>query len=134
MFTLHWKEYVILVYYYSDFVEVQQVADTASPTIIQFLKEQFSRHGIPDILVSDNGPQLISHEFRQFAEEWEFKHVTSSVHHHKANGKAESAVKVTKDLFKKDLWDGRDPWLALLEYRNMPVKTIGSSPVQRLVS
>jgi len=50
MFTLQRKEYVVLVDYYSDFVEVQEVADTTSPTIIQFLKEQFSRHGIPDVL------------------------------------------------------------------------------------
>ena len=131
MFTLHRKEYIILVDYYSDFVEVREVADTTSPTIIQFLKEQFIRHGIPDVIVSDNGPQLVSLEFRRFAEEWEFKHVTSSPHHHKTNGKAESAVKVTKNLFKKVLWDGRDPWLALLEYRNTPVETIGSSPAQR---
>ena len=134
MFTLHRKEYVVLADYYSDFVEVQEVADTTSPTIIQFLKEQFSRHGIPDVLVSDNGPLLVSHESRRFAQEWEFKRVTSSPHHHKANGKAESAVKVTKNLFKKALWDGRDPWLALLEYRNTPVETIESSPAQRLMS
>ena len=125
---------MVLVDYYSDFVEVQEVADTTSPTIIQFLKEQFSRHGIPDVLVSDNGSQLVSREFRRFTEEWEFKHVTSSPHHHKSNGKAESAVKVTKSLFKKALRDGRDPWLALLEYRNTPVETIGSSPAQRLMS
>ena len=61
MFTLHRKEYFVLVDYYSDFVEVQEVADTTSPTIIQFFKEQFSRHGIPDVLVSDNGAQLVSH-------------------------------------------------------------------------
>ena len=134
MFTLHRKEYVVLVDYYSDFVEVQEVADTISPTIIQFLKEHFSRHGIPDVIVSDKGPQLVSQEFRRFAGEWEFKHVTSSPHHHKANGKAESAVKVTKNLFKKALRDGRDPWLALLECRNTPVETIGSSPAQRLMS
>ena len=133
MFTLHREEYVVLVDYSSDFVEVQELADITSPTIIQFLKEQFSRHGIPDVLVSDNGPQLVSHEFRRFAEEWEFKHVTSSPHHHKANGKAESAVKVTENLFKKALRDSRDPWLALLEYRNTPVETIGSSPAQRLM-
>ena len=88
------------------------------------MKKQFSRHGIPDILASVNGPQLVSHEFKRFAEEWEFKNVMSSPHHHKANGKAESAVKVTKNLFKKDLRDGRDPRLALLEYRNTPVETI----------
>jgi len=134
LFTLQSKEYVVLVDYYSDFIEVQEINDTTSPTIIQFLKEQFSRHGIPDVLVSDNGPQLTSHEFRRFAEEWEFKHVTSSPHHHMSNGKAEAAVKVTKNLFKKALRDGRDPWLALLEYRNTPVETIGSSPAQRLMS
>ena len=58
MFTLRRKEYVILLDYYSDFVEVQEIAGTTSRTIIQFLKEQFSRHGIPDVLVSDNGRQL----------------------------------------------------------------------------
>ena len=134
IFTLHRKEYVVLVDYYSDFVEVQEVADTTSPTIIQFLKEQLSRHGISDVLVSDNGPQLVSREFKKFTEKWELKHVTSSPHHHKSNGKAEFAVKVTKSLFKKALRDKRDPWLALLEYRNTPVETIGSSPAQRLMS
>ena len=38
MFTLQRKEYVVLVDYYSDFVEVQEVADTTSPTIMQFLR------------------------------------------------------------------------------------------------
>jgi len=68
LFTLHKKEYVILVDYYSDFVEVQEIADTTSSTIIQLLKEQFSRHGIPDVFVSDNGSQLVSQEFRRFAD------------------------------------------------------------------
>lgn len=76
--------------YYSDFEEVQEISDTTSPTITHFLKEQFSRHGIPEVFVLDSGPQLTSHEFRRFAEELEFKHVTSSPHHHKCNGKAQS--------------------------------------------
>jgi len=41
---------------------------------------------------------------------------------------------VTRSLFKKALRDGRDSWLALLEYRNTPVETIGSSSAQRLMS
>ena len=43
-------------------------------------------------------------------------------------------MKVTKNLFKKALRDSRAPWLALLEYRNTLVQTIGSSPAQRLMS
>ena len=60
------------------------------------------------MVVFDNGPQLISHEFRQFVEELDFQHITSSLDLHKANDKAESAVKVTKNLFRKALQDGRD--------------------------
>ena len=114
LLTLQSREYVVLVDYYSDSIEVQEISDTTSPTTLkQFLKEQFGRHGIPDVSVSDNGPQLRSHEFRRLAEEWEFKYATSSPHHHRSSDKAESAVKVTKNLFKKALRDGRDPWLAL---------------------
>ena len=41
-------------------------------------------------------------------------HVTSSPYHPKSNGKAESAVKGLKSIFKKALKDNRDvPWLAL---------------------
>ena len=39
MFTLQRKEYIVLVDYYSDFVEVQELSDTTSPSIFQFLNE-----------------------------------------------------------------------------------------------
>ncbi|KAK3708090.1 hypothetical protein QZH41_006919 [Actinostola sp. cb2023] len=102
--------------------------------MIQFLKEQFSRHGIPDCIVTDNAPQLVSHEFHQFSVDWEFEHVSSSPLYPKSNGKAESSVKVTKRLFKKALRDDKDPWLALLDQRNTPTEGLGSSPAQRLMS
>jgi len=60
--------------------------------------------------------------------------VSSSPHHHKANGKVESAVKIAKSLIKKSLKDNKDPWLALLDQRNTPTESIGTSPAQRLMS
>ena len=134
LFHLYDKDYIVLVDYYSDFIEVEQLEDTTSTTLIQFFKTQFSRHGIPDCLVTDNGPQYVSKEFRHFTQDWEFKHVTASPHHPKSNGKAESAVKVTKRLFKKALKDKKDPWLALLDQRNTPTDPLQSSPAQRLMS
>ena len=47
------------------------LADSYSD-FIEFLKEQFSRHGIPDVLVDDNGPQYCCREFTEFSREWEF--------------------------------------------------------------
>ena len=70
----------------------------------------------------------------QFATDWEFKHVTSSPRYPRSNGKAESAVKIFKSLFKKAFKDNRDPWLALLDYRNTPTEGMKSSPTQRLMS
>lgn len=86
------------------------------------------------MLVTDNRPQFVSKEFEAFTREWEFKHVSSSPNHAKSNGKAESAVKIAKNLFKKAIKDNQDPWLALLDYRNTPTAGMQSSPVQRLMS
>ena len=60
--------------------------------------------------------------------------MTSSPTHAKSNGKAESAVKVVKKIFKKAHRDNKDPWLALLDQRNTPTQGVGSSPAQRLMS
>ena len=52
--------------------------------------------------------------------------MSSSPHHHKSNGRVESAVKIAKSLMKKSLKD--------LGYRNNPTESIGTSPAQRLMS
>ena len=133
-FKFHGKDYIVIVDFYSDFIEVKMLEENTSSAVIEFLKEQFSRHGLPDILVTDSGPQFRSQEFKQFTHSWEFVHVSFSPHHHKSNGKVEAAVKVAKSLFKKALNDNKDPWLALLDQRNTPTESLGSSPVQRLMS
>ena len=80
---------------------MERIATTSSRSVIQVLKRTFSRHGIPESLVSDNGPAYASEEFHEFASKREFRHVTTSPHYLQANGKAESAVKICKNLLKK---------------------------------
>ncbi|XP_041483435.1 uncharacterized protein K02A2.6-like [Lytechinus variegatus] len=101
LFTLNGKDYLITVDYYSDFWEVDELQSTTSADVITCLKSQFSRHGIPKEVISDNGPQYSSDEFKCFMEEWEIHHTTSSPHHPQSNGKAESAVKIAKNIMKK---------------------------------
>ena len=134
LFTLNCKEYIVLADSYSDFIEVGELKGTTANYSIEFLKEQFSRYGIPDVLVVDNGPQYGCQEFTEFSREWEFKHVMSSPRHAKSNGKAESAVKVAKKIFKKAHRDNKDLRLALLDQWNTPTQDVNSSPVQRLMS
>ena len=64
-FKLHGKDYIVLVDFYSDFMEVKKLEENTSSSVIEFLKEQFSRYGIPDTVVTDNGPQFSSQEFQK---------------------------------------------------------------------
>ena len=49
LFTLNCKEYIVLEDSYSDFTEVGEIKGTTANYIIEFLKEQFSCYGIPDV-------------------------------------------------------------------------------------
>ena len=128
IFELKNKSYVIMVDYYSNFWEVDKLPDTKARTVILKLKNHFTRYGCPDKVVSDNGPLFSCNEFATFAHTWEFKHCTISPGNSKANGKVESAVKTAKRLLHKALEAGTDPYLAILDYRNMPTQGIRSSP------
>ena len=64
------------------------------------LKQQFARHGIPDIVFSDNSP-FLSREFKIFAANYEFRHDTSSPRYPQSNGKVENAIKTAKRLMTK---------------------------------
>lgn len=64
--------------------------------VIRALKQHFARFGIPSAVVSDNSPQFILQEFKNFARNWYFIHDPRSPYHPNANGKAESAVKAAK--------------------------------------
>lgn len=89
-----------------------------------------ARHGIPHILRSDNGPQFSSQQFKQFATDWEFTHITSSPHFPQSNGAAEIGVKIIKTIFEKN---PEDPLLGLLHYRTTPNK-LGFAPSQIAMS
>lgn len=135
LFSIKDEEFMVTVDYYSDFWELDCLGkNTKSTKIIKCLKKHFSRHGIPDYIISDNGPQFASEEFRRFADEWEIEHNTSSPYHSQSNGKAESAVKIAKQIVKKSRKNSTDLWKAILEWRNTPTEGFNSSPVQRLMS
>lgn len=133
IFELGSQQFLIMVDYWSNYFEVQELKRITSASVIHALKVQFARHGIPEVLVTDNGTQFSSSEFANFAETWRFEHKTSSPRYPQSNGKAENSVKVCKALLKKAQADNKDPLLAFLDWRNTPSEGLGTSPVQRLM-
>ena len=129
LFEFEGKHYVLLVDYYSKFIEVEQLKDQRSRTTIDALKAQFSRHGIPSILRTDGGPQYSSEEFKDFCKSYGILHKTSSPHTPHSNGEAERAVQTIERLWSK----APDKHLALLDYRTTPLESVGLSPAQLLM-
>ena len=128
MFVYKKATYLLVVDYASSYVEIAKLAATTSPDVILHLRSIFARHGIPETVVSDNGPQYASHEFVRFASEEGFIHVTSSPRYPQSNGKAERTVQTVKAILKKSV----DPYGALLAYRTTSLEC-GYSPAQLLM-
>ena len=130
MDIFEWKKasYLLLVDYYSRYIEIAKLSRPTSGEVIMHTKSIFARHGIPETVISDNGPQFSSKEFSQFADKYCFVHVTSSPYFPQSNGEAERAVQTIKQLLKK----AEDPYVALLAYRNTPLH-LGYSPAQLLM-
>ena len=78
LFELNKLNYLLVVDYFSRYPEVLQLTSTTSMSVISALKSVFSRHGIPEIVRSDIGPQYSSAEFMSFASSYGFHHLTSS--------------------------------------------------------
>lgn len=127
------RSLLIVCDYFSGFVEVERLNTTTSGAVIKALKVMFARYGVPNVIVSDNGPQFASAEFRAFAAKWGFQHVTSSPRYPQSNGKAENAVRTIKRLFTKCRHAKQSEYQALLDWRNTPTEGVGSSPAQRFL-
>lgn len=128
LFSLNSSSYLLVVDYYSRYVEIARLGPTRSADVIVHLKSMFARHGIPELLVTDNGPQFSGHDMEAFAAHYGFVHTTSSPKFPQSNGEAERAVQTIKNLLKK----ASDPYLALLAYHATPLSN-GFSPAQQLM-
>ena len=129
LFNFESNTYLLTVDYYSKFIEVDRLQDLGSKATIEVLKAQFCRHGIPEVIRSDGGPQFASKDFARFCKEYGIAHKTSSPHFPSANGEVERAVQTVNRLWRK----ATDKQLALLDYRTTPLEGVNLSPAQLLM-
>ena len=129
MLEFNGLHYLLTVDYYSKWIEIAKLDNLTSTSIICHLKSQFARHGIPDEVVSDNGPQYASAAFTEFTKSCGFVLTTTSPHYPQANGEFEGAVEIIENLLRK----APDPYKTLLNYRNTPLEGLTLFPAQLLI-
>ena len=61
------RHYLVTVCHFSDWIEVDELGDTLSSTVINKTKAHFARYGVLAICHTDNGPQFISEQYRAFS-------------------------------------------------------------------
>ena len=124
LFEINGVHYLLTVDYFSRYPEVIQLTTTTATVVIAALKSVFARHGIPEVVRSDNGPQFSAQEFSRFASSYEFQHVTSSPRFPQSNGQVERMVQTVKRMLVRS----SDHHLALLSYRATPLPWCDLSP------
>ena len=123
---------LVLVDYFSRFVEVAILKSTTSAKIIEAISPVFARFGVPFSLRTDNGPQFVSGEFEAFLRIYGVEHRTTTPLWPAANGEVErqnrSLLKCLQiaHLEKKNWRSELISWLTA--YRSTPQVTTGATP------
>ena len=128
--------YLVVIEAYSKWMDVHMMKSTTSAASIKKLREIFATHGLPENIVSDNGPNFTSAEFKDFLAKNGIKHTKVLPYHPTSNGRAERAPRVFKEGMEK--MEGGNMQTKLLwflsKYRTTPHSTTGIMPAQLLMN
>lgn len=129
------KMFLVIVDSHSKWLEVRMVHSVGSTSTIQELRSVFATHGLPEIIVSDNGTAFTSSEFQEFISRNGIRHIKTAPYHPASNGLAERAVQTFKEGLKKLKEGSVETKLArfLFQYRLTPHSTTGKSPAELLM-
>ena len=109
------------------------MSSTSASCLVGVLKDIFACHCFPRLVVSDNGPQFVSHELREYFTANHILHHRSAPYHPATNGLVEEMVKIVKQWLRKQVsYLSINSNLAefLFTYRNVPHTTTGHSPAE----
>ena len=131
------KQYLVIVDAFSKWPEVHELGThgTSTQTIEAFWRT-FACHGLPERLVTDNGPQFTSQQFQEFMKANRIKHQLTPPYHPSSNGQAERLVQEVKKSLKtkpSSRTVSHQLSIFLLQYRTTPNCTMGKTPAELLM-
>ena len=98
------RMFLVVMDAYSKWPEVVEMSTGPSGVtaarIIEELRRIFTIHGLPQQIVSDNGPKFVSEQFTQFLWQNGIKHIKSSPYHPSTNGQTERFIQTLKKALK----------------------------------
>ena len=120
-FYMNGRLYILICDYFSKFPFLFQVKTTSFANLKDHLEELFSVEGIPDEIMSDNGPPFNGKEFSSYLTGLGIRHTTSSPNYPRSNGFIERQIQTVKRLIEKANSSGRSHQEALTGLRAQPL-------------
>lgn len=117
------RMYLIVVDALSKWPEIVPMRVANSSNTIAALRRIFARFGLPSTIVSDNGSQFTSAQFRTFCDHLHIQQLHSPPYHPQSNGQAERFVDTFKRALQKSQGEGTDDQILdefLFVYRTTP--------------
>ena len=133
------KMWLLLIDAFSKWPEIHEMKSTTAEATISKLKHIFAAQGLPERIISDNGPQFTASEFQQFCNSRGIVHSTIAPYHPRSNGEVKRLVATFKNSIEKanpssneQLQNSLINFLA--RYRATPHTVTGQTPSEMLNS
>ena len=129
------KMFLIAVDAYSKWIEVETMGDATAQSTVHRLRRMFAMHGLPKVMVTDNGPAFVGDAFEKFCLRNRIRHVPTAPYHPASNGQVERVVRTFKETMKKLRAGDIETKVnrLLFKYRMTPHTTTGVSPSQLML-
>ena len=130
------QQFLLVVDSHSKWLEVFLMADIKTTRTVEALRSIFARYGVPEVIVTDNGPTFTSAEFGDFMRNNGVQHKRTPPYHSASNGQVERCVRTLKESLSKNEQSGVRKTLRhqvdsfLFAYRNTPHTTTGKTPAE----
>ena len=131
-FYMNGRLYILICDYFSKFPFLFQVKTTSFANLRDHPMELFSVVGIPNEIMSDNGPPFNGKEFSSFLTGLGIRHTTSSPNYPRSNGFIERQIQTMKRLLEKASSSGRSHQETLTGLRAQPLGDGLPSPAEIL--
>ena len=134
--TLEGHRYLLtLVDYATRYPEAVPLKNIDVGSVADGLISIFSRLGIPEEILTDNGTQFISECMKEVFELLQIDHLITSISHPMCNGLCESFNKTLKNMLRKMCKNEPKTWNKFVEpllfaYREVPQESTGFSPFE----
>ncbi|KAM1334267.1 hypothetical protein ACFX2F_010204 [Malus domestica] len=125
---------IVATDYFTKWVEAEPMTTTTQTDIERFIwRNIICRFGIPQSIITDNGPQFVGKDLAKFFQKYGIKQHMSTPRYPQGNGQAEASNKTILDCLKKSLTDKKGKWPdklpgCLWAYRTTKRRATGETP------